>query len=132
MIMFLEQYLGNQLVLLVPAYTPVTPTCCPSILHCRVEHHKRHHRLTACPSPSLSHNPMSLIKKYETVASGQHVSVSQHSPYIKQKTELPQSQNLLLTLKKLWLHQPCCFSKTVSHTCNRRPKQGTGSTEYKN
>lgn len=77
--------------------------------------------------------PWVLLKKYETVASGQHGSVSQHSPYIKHtKTELFQSQNLLLTFKKLWLHQPWCLSKTVSHTCNWSPKQGADGTECKN
>lgn len=57
---------------------------------------KRDSRLIACLTPSLSHNPMSLIIKYEIVASGSayacFTAFSLHT-----KTQHVQSQNLLLT-----------------------------------
>lgn len=118
MITFLvEQYLGNQVGLVSTRCNPITPTCsAPPFSCCRVEHHKRLHSPTACPIPSLSHNPMSV--KYGTVAPGSahacFTAFSIHKENTHTKTDLPWSQNLLLTLK---LASPACLflQNSISH-----------------
>lgn len=99
------------MVLLVPACTPVTPTRSLGPFSIVGWSITRDSRLTACLSPSLSHNSMSLIIKHEIVASGSacacFTAFSIHT-----KTQCSQSQKLLLILKKLRLPQPCCFTKT--------------------
>lgn len=89
-----EQYLGNQVGPVSTSRHSSTPTCSVHPFSTAGWSITGDSRLTACLSPSLSHNPISLIIKYEIVASGSacacFTAFSIHT-----KTQHPQSQNLL-------------------------------------
>lgn len=123
-----------RLVLLAPAYTPVTPTCSVppfsivgwSITRDSTDLQSAH----LYPYPTIPLVSLKSMEMWHRSASSCFTAFSIHKPYTK--TEILQSQNLLLTLRKLWLHQPCCFSKTVTHSSKWSLKRGADGTGCKN